>query len=67
MCSDCVFKYIYSIFSLLSLFHIHILGFYMHILHIKFANFILFHLKMMTWSHRNVVHNSFRLFLSLNV
>ena len=29
-------------------------------------DFILFHLKMMTWSHRNLVHNSFRLFLSLN-
>ena len=26
-----------------------------------------FHLKMMTWSHGNVVSNSFRLFLSLDV
>ena len=32
--------------------------------HIRLSNFILSHLKMMTWSHRNVVHNSFRLFLS---
>ena len=34
--------------------------------HIRLSNFILFHLKMMTLSHQNVVHNSFRLFLSLN-
>ena len=35
--------------------------------YIKLSNFILFHLKMMTWSHRKVVSNSFCLFLLLDV
>ena len=34
---------------------------------LSYQTLFFFHLKMMTWSHRNVVSNSFRLFFSFSI